>query len=275
LLNGESRCDELGSNCLGVFSGQAVDYVSTGEWGGWELAENPRVQTSKFLQHANVAGQARPAFYIQDGTGWSVATNVGGTGLRGVRDANGVLTIPIDYATQYSSLTGVLSARYYVFFSADYESTDIGGSPACTNDKHIQLGDYFTAYTSDGGSGFTSSNAGAFASGVGPEDLRGKLARIEMVMEDYDNESAGVQMHFYVKNVTDDTAEEHFQVDQRLAEEEPNKAGFTEIVHRYQAGSCAGTADIMFAMGAHWAAAYSGQRIGSAYEVEGVSGETG
>jgi hypothetical protein len=72
LLNGESRCDELGSNCLGVFSGQAVDYVSTGEWGGWELAENPRVQTSKFLQHANVAGQARPAFYIQDGTGWSV-----------------------------------------------------------------------------------------------------------------------------------------------------------------------------------------------------------
>jgi hypothetical protein len=78
LANGDDRCDELGSACIGTISFQATGYTYTGDLGGL-FAETPRVNTSKFIR----TGYGDPylssaTFYNNGGTsgsGFSIQSN--------------------------------------------------------------------------------------------------------------------------------------------------------------------------------------------------------
>jgi hypothetical protein len=264
LSNGDDRCDELGSACIGAMTFQATAYSHTGDLGSSPagmFAENPTVATSKIMR----AGYSDPytdnaTFYTDGSSGFSVVSNCysgAPSPVRCLRSGAHVINTDAGSLGAWNTWTGRLGSRFYVRLNVGFDST--GG--ACTNDKYQQFGDYISGFES----GFTTSVAGtSFSpSNLTPASVEGVWVRVEAYM---DNWQQPTNYSVYFKRL--DTGVTYSLVeDARI----PDDLAFRESLfpfHLYRDGTCGGDRDIMFAVFANWPAGGS-TRIYGAPEVEG------
>lgn len=164
-------------------------------------------------------------------------------------------------SSQLSSLSGRVAARYYIRLSSNYQTMWEGD---CTNDKYVQIPDWIIATTS----GWALSRPGDTFPGTPlVSSTREKWLRLEVIMD----RRPATQHCAYLKNVTDDTPEVGMCVLPEFGQHASNWGVnmAIDIVHKYREGACAGHADLMFAMMAHWPNPIGTERIGPAIELEG------
>ena len=209
-----------------------------------------------------------------------------------------------------------LAFRWYSYHSSDYQWA---GDGSCTNGKiahnsnALNAPALMTLTAHGGGTGgntslytFTDtwnwawSGHGTFEgfnTGAGPHpsgahsvyNYRGKWYRHEVVVSNpKSSDSGGYDFQYFVKNITDGSAEVEdvrfssgctgcmavggpdFTWDSSIHPTNNMNALHTEL---YRAGTCLGWEGWVYAMIASWDT-NAGQRIGAAYEVEGGSGAT-
>ena len=266
----EQRATELGSNLVCHRSLEATNWTRSTETGNGYSSywfENDQ-DTSDPKVCGNVVVEGKRAIYTQD----QFETVKLAPGLNGRPAAlitglvQGVYPSDEQWGTTVAR-AGRVGIRYYFKLGAGWQTTGDGPNfPAptsCTNDKYTQLGQYFTA---NNNGFYWNGNARQLNFGLNPHDVIGDWIRLEHYVHIDANGNPGPH-EVYFTNITRGYVRSAVNLD----DGGPGKASLDQIrriVHKYRAGTCAGSILLMYAIMAHWPTD-SGQRIGAAIELEG------
>ena len=307
----EQRCNELGANCI---CAESLDTNAFTVANSFFLNPDNSTVKECSLELQNAVVSAVPASKVIVGNDVSVLNamppaHTVSNYLRGIDGHTGIFYVGhnMDFTgvSQYIKRT---SMRFYVYHSPDYE---FKGEGACENSKFGGLGRPNTGVVMDNSDGtlhlyavdqFTYANgtktgmdcclAGpptTLGANIGKNNWRGNWWRVEGVTINRNGGSSpnGVVYKMYIKNIT--TGGEEFKVIDTsiydanakpdngwLGADDLTPPGIIKIfsANIYRQGACNGYRAISHLMVAGWDTD-EGQRIGSAFEVEGVSGEAG
>jgi hypothetical protein len=303
----EARCDELGPNCI------CSEPMNTATWvdvsGGQFF--NPADTTTKQCSSSGVATGGA----LEDGSGFgdyaAVSTGEQITNLPAAHTNTYVLKMDDGtggqaFGHKYSGSdpTALRAIRFYKYYSASPAYEWVGG--ACSNSNKVAQGGWNGALT--GGPMFTETagswtfydintaygwnqsvdccdgpGPGESATGPALSSLRGKWVRYEILV--HNTSTTGlVSFEWYMKNVTDNTAEIRL-VDSAqsngtgVGKWSTTNASTLELdnelnelsINLFRNGTCAGSASFSHYLAAAWDTD-AGQRIGAATEIEGGGG---
>lgn len=304
----EARCDELGANCI------CSEPMNTATWdnalsGVWF---DPADTTTKECSSSGVVAGG----VLEDGSGFRYSAVSSGEAINNLPAAHSntyVLMVDDGGGGQFlghkfsgSDPTALRAIRFYKYYSASPAYDWVGGS--CLNsNKLAQMGwngagsggpmftetagtwsfyDINTAY------GFNQSvdccdGPGPGESATGPDlaSLRGKWIRYEILIHNAST-SGTVSFEWYMKNVTDNTAEIRLVDSTQSNGSGVGKWSTTNAstlalsneinemsINMFRNGTCAGSASFSHFLAAAWSTD-AGQRIGAATEIEGGGGSS-
>ena len=292
----EARCNELGANCVcsepfntNQFTRNSYwfnpsdstnkECATDGNFPGGAIEANP-INHVVFRNDSSALAALPPGHHVQ---------YFGG----GIEGHNNVFFAG---NTMASAFTKRAAARYYVYHSPNYQFKDEG---VCENSKMLSLGILgidksfgnphaynFTSFSCSNPSGCPLPRDCCWI-GPGPTtlqrgDWKGKWWRVEIVV--VNRAGPGFDMKVYMKNVTDNTPEVRVLDLSVPCPDCGSGTGWVPnssivppsrldrlVINQYRQGTCAGWSGFSHYMVAGWDTD-QGQRIGSAFEVEGGSG---
>jgi hypothetical protein len=287
----EARCAALGGNCVCSEPFNTTSLVATQQY--WK---DPADSLVKECSTTGIEGAALESNTISkivsrnDASMMSALPAAGRAAIQSVvGGTNNHLGIFFAGHTHKSSTyTKRLAARFYIYHSPDFQFAQEG---VCTNSKLMQFTGPNSLLDKSFGSvhmyNFTNfspaqdccfNGPGPDQSAISKASWRGKWWRVEAV---YTNRAGpGWRMQVFFKNVTDN-GPELTVVDTSASGTQLNNVSRTPpqrqdamLMNNYRETGCNGWLAFSHYMMAGWDTD-SGQRIGSALEIEGVSGATG